>query len=170
VPRAAGFALAAVAILALGGGTVLAVDADLLEPSVSVTPSTLAAGGTIVVAGGGLEPMSDRVAVMAGQELTVELGSITADAAGAFRAEFTIPSHLPPGAYELQVIGDRILATQLTVTSGVDVASAGQADDEASMVATTLILLAAAGVVLATTGIVAWRSERVERQLRARPS
>ena len=170
MPRAAGFALAAVTLLALGGGAVLAADVDALEGSVSVTPSTAAAGGTIVVAGGGLEPMSDRVAVMAGQELTVELGSITADAAGAFHAEFTIPSHLPPGGYELQVIGDRILATQLTVTSGVEVASAGQADDEAAMVATTLILLAAAGVVLATTGIVAWRSKRVERQLRVRSS
>jgi hypothetical protein len=167
VPKAVGFALAAVTLLTLGGGTVLATNADLLEPSVSVTPSTLAAGGTIVVAGSGLEPMSDRVIEQAGQDLTVELGSVTADAAGAFQAEFAIPLHLPPGAYELRAIGDRILATQLTVTSGVAGASAGQADDEASMVATTLILLAAAGIMLAAGGVVAWRAER---RLRVRSS
>lgn len=169
-PRAAGFALAAVASLAVGVATVLAVDTDAVEPSVTVTPSTLVAGGTIVVTGGGLEPMSDRVIMLAGEGLTVELGNVTADTTGAFQAAFEIPLHLPPGSYELRAMGERMAATQLTVTLGAATAGADQPDEEAPMVATTLILLAAAGAVLTAAGIVTWRSERVERQLRVRSS
>ena len=176
-PRPAGVALAAAALLAAtawfaaGAGSALAVGAGDVEASVSVGPSTIAAGGLVVVAGSGLASESDRAIVLVGEGVTVELGSVRTDERGAFQVEFAVPSHVPPGTYELRALGDRAIAAQLTVATGaVSAGGVGRDVGVPSMALTNLILLGTAGIILVATGVFAWRAERIDRQLRARSS
>ena len=99
------------------------------EASIQAEPSSLTAGGTVVLAGSGLEPNNDRVLVLAGEGLTVEFGTVTTDAEGMFSKELTIPSHLPSGNYELRAIGDETLTTTLAVTAAAGGAQAAPAAD-----------------------------------------
>jgi hypothetical protein len=146
-------------LFATGGGTVLAITADRGDGSVSAEPSTVEAGGTIVVAASGLQPSSGRVIVLADQDLVVELGSVSTDAAGMFRQEFAIPSHLPPGSYELRAIGDETLMAQVTVTASVADAGVGQPAD-GGIHGRDLDHPGRGGSVFAAAGVVAWRAER----------
>src|SRR6266496_2999440 len=84
---------ASLTVLAHGGGG---------EAKIEVEPSSVTAGETVVLAGSGLEPDSDRVLVLAGENLTVEFGTVKTDAEGMFSKELTIPNHLPSGTYELR--------------------------------------------------------------------
>ena len=175
-PKAERFALAAAALLAATAwfvaddGSALAAGAGAVEASVSVEPSTIAAGGLVVVAGNGLASESDRAIVLVGEGVTVELGSVKTDERGAFEVEFAVPSHVPPGTYALRTLGDRA-AAQLTVTAGaVSAGSVGRDVGVPSMALTNLILLATAGIILVATGVFAWRAERIDRQPRARSS
>jgi len=171
VALAAAALLAATAWFVAGAGSALAVGAGDVEASVSVEPSTIAAGDLVVVAGNGLASESDRAIVLAGEGVTVELGSVKTDERGAFRAEFAVPSHVPPGTYELRALGDRAIAAQLTVTAdAVSAGGVGRDGGAPSMALTNLILLGTAGIILVATGVFAWRAERVDRQLRARSS
>lgn len=88
-----------------GGGTAVELD-----------PAQVAAGGTVVVAGEGMEPDSERVVVLAGQHLVVEFGSVMTDADGRFHMTITIPSHLPSGIYQVQAIGDETVSAELQIT------------------------------------------------------
>ena len=97
------------------------------EAKIEVEPPSLTAGGTIVLAGSGLEPDSDRVLVLAGEGLTVEFGTVKTDAGGMFSKELTIPSHLPSGNYELRAIGDETITTTLAVTAAAGGAQASPA-------------------------------------------
>jgi hypothetical protein len=83
--------------------------------AIAVEPSTVTAGDTVILAGRGLEPDSDRVIVLAGQDLVVAFGTVTTDAEGMFQKELTIPGHLPAGTYELRAIGDETLTVPLGV-------------------------------------------------------
>ena len=101
------------------------------EAKIEVEPSSLTAGDTVVLAGSGLEPDSDRVLVLAGEGLTVEFGTVKTDAEGMFSKELTIPSHLPSGNYELRAIGDETLTTPLAVTAAAGEAQASPAANAA---------------------------------------
>ena len=92
---------------------------------ISVEPSIVAAGGTVVLAGQGLEADSDRQINLVGPDVVVPFATATTDADGMFRGVLTIPAHLPAGTYRFQAIGDETLTTELTVT-----AAAGQAVPE----------------------------------------
>lgn len=92
---------------------------------ISVEPSTVTAGGTVVLAGNGLEPDSDREINLVGPDVVVPFPKATTDADGMFNVTLTVPAHLPAGTYTFQAIGDETLTTDLTVT-----AAAGQAASE----------------------------------------
>lgn len=138
------------------------------EAKIEVEPSSLTAGDTVVLAGSGLEPDSDRVLVLAGGGLTVEFGTVRTDPEGMFSKELTIPSHLPSGNYELRAIGDETLTTPLAVTAapgGAQASAAANAPNETVVVRergplelgailALVALSAAAGVLLV------WRAER----------
>lgn len=109
--------------LMLSLGAALAAMAHEGEEGLDVEPSSVTAGDTVVLAGSGLEPDSDRVLVLAGGNLVIEFGTVTTDAEGTFSTELTIPDHLPSGTYELRAIGDEILTVSLGVTA---VAAAGE--------------------------------------------
>ena len=135
------------------------------EAMIEVEPSSVTAGDTVVVAGSGLEPNSDRVLVLVGAGLTVEFGTVTTDADGMFSKELTIPAHLPSGNYELQAIGDETLTAPIAVTAAAGGAEADQTPDEAVVprqrtpVELGLILaLAAASTLIG--GWLVWRAER----------
>ena len=162
--------LAIVLGLALSLGTTLAVAAHsgTGEAKIEAEPSSLTAGGTVVLAGSGLEPDSDRVLVLAGEGLTVEFGTVKTDGEGMFSKELTIPGHLPSGNYELRAIGDETLTTPLAVTAaavGEGASPAANAPGEVVAarqrgsveLGAILVLVALAAAV---GGFLVWRAER----------
>ncbi len=92
---------------------------------ISVEPAQVTAGGTVVLAGDGLEPNSDRVINLVGPDVVVPFPTATTDAEGMFVVTLTIPGHLPAGTYTIQAIGDETLTTELIV-----LAAAGAANPE----------------------------------------
>jgi len=93
------------------------------EEKLEVEPSSVTAGESVIVAGSGLEADSDRVLLLAGENLIVEFGTVTTDAEGMFNKEVTIPSHLPPGTYEFRAIGDETLTVPLGILEPAAMAS-----------------------------------------------
>lgn len=87
------------------------------QAKIEVEPSDITAGSTVILAGSGLEPDSDRVLVLAGQDLLVEFGTVRTDADGMLQQELSIPGHLPSGSYELRAIGDETLTVPLAITA-----------------------------------------------------
>lgn len=117
-----GIALAVpLAALAHGGGT---------EPTVELEPQQVTAGGTVVIVGENMEPDSDRVIVLTGQQLIVQFGTVKTDAAGMFSLQVTVPSHLPGGVYQVQAIGDETISADLEVTAAAGMPSAGPLTQE----------------------------------------
>lgn len=156
---------------------------------IDVEPSTVPAGESVILAGIGLEPESDRVLVLTGEGLTLDLGTVKTDAEGAFQAELTIPGHVPAGTYELQAIADETLTVEIaileaegapspapTATPGADgsevpgaagpAASAPPVDPTNSIVPrqwSTLDIALIVGFVVisgALGGLLIWRAER----------
>ncbi len=155
--------------LALSFGAAVAVTAHegTGEAKIEVEPSSVTAGDTVVIAGSGLEPDSDRVLVLVGEELTVEFGTVKTDGEGMFSKELTIPSHLPSGNYELRAIGDETLATPLAVTAATgaaepspaanDVKGTVVARDRSPIELASILAFVALSAVLG--GLLVWRAE-----------
>lgn len=124
--------LPAVATLLIAAAAPVLAHQGSDESTLAVDPTTVTAGGTIVLAGSGMEPDDDRILVLAGSDMTIQLGTATTDAEGMFNQEIVIPAHVPAGAYELQAIGDETITTPLAVTAaaGEPAASAPPAQDE----------------------------------------
>ena len=98
--------------------TAAAVIAHGAGAGIEVEPSTVTAGGTVTLVGENLEPNDERVLVLVGADLTLDLGMVTTDEMGEFSLEVVIPAHLPAAVYEFQAIGDETLTVQLNVTAG----------------------------------------------------
>ncbi len=138
------------------------------EEAIVVEPANVDAGGTVVFVGSGLEPDSDRVLVLAGQDLVVEFGTVRTDAEGMFTKELTIPSHLPSGTYELRAIGDETLTTLIAVTAIAGGAEASLAADDATQTVVPrertpielALLLAFVALAAVAGGLLVWRAER----------
>ncbi len=160
--------------LALGFGLVLSLGVSLAamahgpgEAEIVVEPAAITAGESVILAGTGLEPNSDRVLILAGQDLLVEFDTVTTDADGMFQIELTIPSHLPSGTYELRAIGDETLTTPLEVTAAAGggggspvpndpnetVAPRDRTPIELGVILVLVVLAAVAG------GLLVWRAE-----------
>ena len=165
--RTTAFALTfGVALMFAAAAAVLAHEGDG-EAKIQVEPASVTAGDTVVLAGSGLEPDSDRVLVLAGEGLTVEFGTVRTDAEGMFSTELTIPNHLPSGNYELRAIGDETLTTPIAVTALAGAAASPGANDASETVMARertpfelvliLVFVALAGIV---GGLLVWRAER----------
>ena len=135
------------------------------EEEILVEPSTVTAGGTVVLAGSGLEPNDERVIVMVGQHDTIHLTEVETDAEGMFSLELTVPAHLPTGTYELQAIGDETLTVPLAITAAAGAADVTSAAEE-SVVARQrgpvelAIILGFVAIAAAIGGWLVWRAER----------
>lgn len=147
------------------------------EASVEVEPAAVTAGETVTLAGSGLEPDSDRVLMLAGDELLVEFGTVRTDALGMFTKELTIPAHLPSGTYEVRAIGDETLTASLGITAAAGASGAGATGSSTGDVVTArsrppvemAAILLSALVIVAAGVFVAWRAERVGQALRPAP-
>jgi LPXTG-motif cell wall-anchored protein len=108
-----GLALAPVSPAAAGGGP-----SDYVNCLVTVEPSTFAAGATVTVRGTGFQPnFSTRIDF---NSVTVEIGSVTTDAAGNFQLQVTIPNDAVPGPHTISCNCDaegNISSTDVTVSS-----------------------------------------------------
>ena len=135
------------------------------EDGLKVEPSSVTAGGTVVVAGSGLEANDKRIIVLVGDHDTVHLADVETDADGMFSLEVTVPAHLPTGTYVLQAIGDETLTVPLAVT-----AASGSANEPDAAEATVVardrgpvelgVILALVAIAVALGGWLVWRAER----------
>ena len=144
------------------------------KAEIKVEPSSITAGDSIVLAGSGLEPEDERILVLAGEGITLDLGTATTDAEGMFSIELTIPNHLPSGNYELRAIGDETLTVPLGVTAATGAGQASQSPAAASskVVArqrTPIELGLLVALVAAASLVGAWLVLRAER-FRGAPS
>lgn len=157
----------AAALLPMRPATATAHEGEAGAETLAVEPTSVTAGQSVVVAGSGLEPETERVLVLAGQDLVVEFGTVAVDAEGSFQKEVTIPSHLPSGTYELRAIGDETLTVTLTVTA----AAGNEATPGPSTASETVVprqrspleigLILALAIAIAVTGaFLVWRAER----------
>lgn len=130
---------------------------------IAVEPSIVTAGGTVVLAGKGLEPNSDRQINLVGPDVVVPFPKATTDADGMFNVTLTIPAHLPAGTYTFQAIGDETLTTELTVTAAAgqavsepkneavaSVTSRNRSGAELGIIAVLLVLAVGGGLLLVT--------------------
>lgn len=136
------------------------------EEEIVVEPQAITAGDTVILAGSGLEPDDERVLVLAGAHLVVDLGTVETDGEGMFQVELIIPNHLPSGTYEVRAIGDETVTTTLSVTAAVGIGS--PVDDAAATVlprdrsALELGLLIGLVVVATAAGVLlVWAAERL---------
>ena len=133
---------------------------------IEVEPANVTAGGTCVLAGTGLEPNSERVLVLAGEDLVVDLGSVTTDAEGMFQVELAIPAHLPSGTYELRAIGDETLTTPLAITAAAGPGASPGPDPATEVIVSrdrspfeAALLLALILTTFTVGGFLVWRAE-----------
>ena len=101
---------------------------------ISVEPAQVTAGGTVVLAGNGLEPNSDRQINLVGPDVVVPFPTVTTDADGMFNVTLTVPAHLPAGTYTFQAIGDETLTATCAVTAAAGMANAQPQSEAAAMV------------------------------------
>ena len=125
-------AIACGLLLSLGTGLAATAHQGTGGEALEVEPSSITAGDTVVLAGSGLEPDSDRVLVLAGPDMTTEFGTVKTDSEGMFSKQLTIPNHLPSGAYEFRAIGDETLTVPLAVTAAAGGAQTSSAPNAAA--------------------------------------
>jgi len=149
--------------LLLGGALLLLPAVSVLadEPGAGITvePADVTAGQTVLLAGSGLEPDNQRVLVLQGEAIAVNLGTATTDADGMLSQEIQIPGHLPSGSYQLQAIGDETLEVELKVTAAEGgAAAAPQPDEDAhpsrDRTDVELAVVVAAAAILGALGVV----------------
>lgn len=166
--RSLGVATAVGLVLSIGVAFGVIAHEGTGKETLEAEPSSITAGDSVVLAGGGLEPDSDRVLVLAGLGLTVEFGTVRTDAEGMFSKELTIPNHLPSGTYELRAIGDETLTTPLAVTAAAGAAQASPAANDATEMVvarqrTPIELGLIIGLVAVASLLGAWLVLRAER-------
>jgi LPXTG-motif cell wall-anchored protein len=98
-----------------GGGP-----SDYVNCLVTVDPSTFEAGDTVTVTGTGLEPNFETIIEF--NSVTVQVGTATTDATGAFEVQVTIPLDAADGAHTITAVCDtagNISSTDVTVSSDI---------------------------------------------------
>ena len=137
---------------------------------ISVEPAQITAGETVVLAGNGLEPNSDRQINLVGPDVVVPFPAVTTDADGMFVVTLTIPNHLPSGTYTFQAIGDETLTADCTITAAVGMAATEPDGESAALVTSrtrsTLeleVVGVLVGVAIALGLLLVARAERVGR-------
>ncbi len=160
-------AMAASAVIVLALALPVAAHSGGEASGISVEPAQVTAGGSVVLAGNGLEPNSDRQINLVGPDVTVPYPKVTTDEAGMFNVTLTIPAHLPAGTYTFQAIGDETLTTTCEVMAAAGVANA----EPPSEAAATVMPRTRSGIELGIIGVLllvaiglgialVWRAER----------
>lgn len=146
-----------IGLLVVGGPSAV-VHAHEGAAGITLDPDQVTAGGTVLLAGSGLEPDDERVLVLRGEDIVVSLGSATTDADGMLAQEITVPGHLPTGSYQVQAIGDETLEAEVKVQAAAgtpesvsavpDPVITAPSTGESVVVLVGALLLAALGLVL----------------------
>ncbi|MBI2763680.1 MAG: hypothetical protein HYX54_08045 [Chloroflexi bacterium] len=155
--------------LLLSGAIVLVSAASVLADNpgagISVEPSEVTAGQTVLLAGNSLEPNDERVLVLQGETVAISLGTATTDADGMLSQEILIPAHLPSGVYQLQAIGDETLVSEVKVTAAEGGATVTP-PNEAALTARDRsplefgLIFAFVAVTAVLGALLVWRAER----------
>jgi hypothetical protein len=142
-------------------------------PSITASPNPATAGQDVLVAGSGF-PGGTPVDVIV-QSDPVLLGTVVADAAGAFRASFRIPADTPPGNHRLVaqarvggvqadvvvvVVAPAVVTTTIRPTTGQTLSRTGANVEGPARLAGALV-----GIGFGLVGLT-WRSKRTRRPLR----
>ncbi|MDQ6927548.1 MAG: hypothetical protein M3159_02655 [Actinomycetota bacterium] len=144
------------------GETTTSSSSTTLKPSdVTVTPSTVAPGGTIDVSSAKWKASSVVTVVLHSDPVT--LGTLTADASGAVTGSFTIPAATAIGDHTIELTGTgtddaaRTVSTSLTVAdASTSTTTSGTTTDPSSSGSTSGSALARTGFeVLGFLGIAA---------------
>jgi len=137
---------------------------------ISVEPNLVTAGGTVVLAGQGLEPNSERQINLVGPDVIVPFDAVTTDGEGMFSVTLTIPAHLPAETYTFQAIGDETLTTDCTITAAEGQAVKEPTNEAAAVVAPrdrsgveTAVLLLSVAITVILGLLLVWRAERFGR-------
>ena len=137
---------------------------------ISVEPAEFTAGSTVVLAGQGLEPNTERQINLVGPDVVIGFPAVTTDGDGMFAVTLTVPNHLPSGAYRFQAIGDETLEAPCTIRAAAGMGSTEPKNEAAAVVQTrdrSTVETAAIGLfVLLAIGLGALlvlRAERVGR-------
>ncbi|HVM63620.1 MAG TPA: hypothetical protein VMU14_02080 [Acidimicrobiales bacterium] len=92
--------------------------------SPSVTPTTVAPGGTVEFKGGGFKPGSSvQIELVCGTANPVVVGTVTTNGEGNYDATVTIPTDTPPGSCQLEAVGVDSNGDPLTVVEAIVVTS-----------------------------------------------
>lgn len=130
---------------------VLAQEYPTFDGPVTVSDSTPNAGDTVTVSGSGFE--AGATIELWFRSDPVKLGETTADAAGEFEAEVTIPADAAAGVHHIEATGPAagggtlVLGTQVTVAG--DLANTGNSLPAGIVVAAAIIGLAGVAALLA---------------------
>jgi|BarGraNGADG00312_2_1021985.scaffolds.fasta_scaffold108030_1 hypothetical protein len=127
-------AAAASAFLLIANALPISAHSGEEASGISVEPAQVTAGGTVVLAGTGLEPNSERQLNLVGPDVTVPFPGVTTDADGMFNVTLTIPAHLPAGTYTFQAVGDEVLETPLAITAAAGVVNPEPKNEAAATV------------------------------------
>lgn len=137
--------------------------------SLTLSPSTVLAGGQVTVSGTGFAPASPV-------QLTIDpdpahLATVTTDGAGAFSAEVTIPASLS-GEYTIVATGTDSVGSVLALSAVLSVTTSGVPPTSTSPSSTSrsgsdpmVLAIAGAGIVV-MTGLVLLVATRRRRSLR----
>jgi LPXTG-motif cell wall-anchored protein len=123
----------AVAIVGLAAAPALADDEPQYPPQddlkISVSATALCPGDSVTISGEGFAPGSSVVVELAANETT--LGSATADGAGAFSLETTIPDTQAAGDYTVTVSGSAADGSDVDERAALEVQDCeGGGDDD----------------------------------------
>lgn len=116
---------------------VFPTDPAAAEPTIALSQTSVAAGGSVVVTGSGFA--ADASVRIELHSDPVVLGTVRTDAAGALRFSATIPAGTATGAHEIVAIaGAASASTAITVTaaSGTTTPSTGSATTDGSLAST----------------------------------
>lgn len=108
-------ALAPATPASAGGGP-----SDYVDCLVTVDPSTFEAGDTVTVIGTGFQPDFETIIELTSVSVTVQLGTATTDATGAFEVQVTIPADAEDGPHTITAVCDsagNVSSTDVTVSS-----------------------------------------------------
>jgi len=89
------------------------------EAALTVTPQVAAPNSVITISAEEVEDGEIFIITLEATTFTVRLGTATVEGEG-FREEFTIPSHVPPGVYQVTATTAKgeVISAELTVETG----------------------------------------------------
>jgi hypothetical protein len=150
------FVLAAIGLVSMTGlAAAVAVDYPATTGPLSVSPTSVEAGGTVTVKGGGFAPGATIQIVIASTPTL--LTTVGADGSGSFSTTVTIPESIEAGAHTLSATGASpsggtvTLSTAITVNKGSEAALAFTGSNTAALAGVAIAVIAVGALFVGVT-------------------